>query len=669
MCGIVGIVGLDVEPTQSRALVSRMAEHIRHRGPDGGGVVAHQDVVLGMTRLAIVDVVHGVQPMANDDESIVIVYNGEVYNAPELRREMEQRGTRFRTHSDTEVVLRLYEMDPDRVEEHLVGMWAFAIHDRRRRRVVVSRDRFGIKPLFIADTGTALAFASELRCFDRSLQPFARLFGIDHDAAHAMMSWSYVPETATIYKGVKRLAPGTRLTVDLSTGNRETRTYWLLEPSEEAARVRSLDEACEQVDRLLRRAVRQHLESDVPVATFLSGGIDSSLATAYAHEESKAPIVAYSIGFDERGFDESPFARETAQRIGVPICVETFGEAEARARLADALLAYDEPFGDSSSLATYLLAAHVGRNFKVAIGGDGGDEVFAGYRKYMLVHLRRPLATVPALRNAIGRALRHFGRLHTVGDDSSAWVTFVRRVRKTGSGLDGTDARVYAELSQWAPLVRTAALMRQPSTATRFLDDAQARFNQAHGTELQRTLAADLGNILSNQMLVKIDRASMACSLEARVPFLDHRLVEFGVGLPERFTVGPSGERFRGKRVLRALHERRFGSALAQRRKQGFSVPIRQWLQGPFARACERLFEKRRLDRFGILSSDALSDGKVRHWISGPEPYIAWYAFALTAWCEATLGDGPDSLRDLIDESLAAPAAISADRHLRASQS
>jgi asparagine synthase (glutamine-hydrolysing) len=626
-----------------------MAARIRHRGPDGGGVATHHDATLGMTRLAIIDVEHGHQPMFNDDESIVIVYNGEVYNAPELRRELEQRGVRFRTHSDTEVILRLYENDSEHVEQHLIGMWAFAIHDRRRRKVVLSRDRFGIKPLFIADTGSALAFASELRCFDRALSPFATLFAIDHDAAHGLMSWSHVPGQSTIYEGVKRLAPASRMTVDLDGGARHTRTYWSLEPAPDAARVRSLDEACGHVEVLLRRAINEHLESDVPIATLLSGGIDSSLVTAYAHDASAAPIKAYSIGFRERDFDESPFATRTAQLIGIPISVEMFTEMQARAQLADALLAYDEPFGDSSSLAVHLLSRHVARDFKVAIGGDGADEVFAGYTKYRVAQLRRPLAKVAPLRNAVGRLLRRVA-VGAREDVRDGWTGVRRTLGKLGMGLDGTDAEVYRRFSQWAPLAYSAPLLRQPTSALRFVEEAEEQFNRASGTALQKTLAADLGSVLCNDMLVKVDRASMACSLETRVPFLDHRVVEFGVGLPERFTVGPGNEPFRGKRVLRALHQRRFGNELAQRRKHGFSVPVTKWLGGALNDACEYLFDRRRLDRFGILSSDELSDGRFQRWLQGDQPYVVWYAFAVAAWCEATLGDGPDSLRDGIQQ-------------------
>ena len=643
MCGIVGFLGLDVGHDRARTIVSAMNETIVHRGPDGGGFVVHPDASLAMKRLAIVDVEYGHQPMANEDESIVIVYNGEVYNAPELRAQLSRRGVRFRTRSDTEVILRLYEIDPDHVEEHLVGMWAFAIHDRKRKRVVLSRDRFGIKPLFIADTGRALAFASELRAFDRTLPGFSPLFEVDHDAAHAMVSWSYVPEAASIYNGVRRLPPASRLEVDLASGQRKERVYWVLEPSREAARLRSLDEACEMVDSLLRRAVKEHLESDVPVATFLSGGIDSSLVTMYAKEVSTAPIRAYSIGFHEKSFDESPYAKETADLLGVPIQIEMFDEDTARAALPDALLAYDEPFGDSSSLATYLLSRHVARDYKVALGGDGGDEIFAGYKKYAVVHLRRPFSMTPGIRDALGKAL---AQIPVRSDRTRGWTEILRQLRRVSRGLAGSDAHIYTQLTQWTPLARTAPLLSRPASAARFEQLSCERFERARGTELQRSLAADLGSMLANDMLVKVDRASMACHLEARVPFLDHRVVEMGVGLPEAYTLGPLGP-FSGKRVLRTLHERRFGKKLARREKHGFGVPVEKWLRGPFDRVCERLFEKKRLERYDVLSSRELSDGGFRRWLA-TDPVVLWPVFALAAWCEANLGDGPDSLRELL---------------------
>lgn len=642
MCGIVGLARLQRNPLEVRRLVERMAERIHHRGPDGGGVVAHADATLGMKRLAIVDLEHGHQPMANEDETIVIVYNGEIYNAPELRHELERRGVRFRTRSDTEVILRLYEDDPNRVEEHLVGMWAFAIHDRRRRRLVLSRDRFGIKPLFVAEAGGAIGWASELQCFDRSLAPLSSCFTLDHGAAHAMLSWSYIPETATIWQGVRRLPPASRLEVDLDTGDRTSRVYWTLTPSDDAARIRTLSEACARTEELLRRAVKQHLESDVPVATFLSGGIDSSLVSMYAKEASPHPIKAFTIGFVEKRFDESPYARATAAELGIDIEVETFDEELARKKVVDVLCAYDEPFGDSSSLATYLVSELIARKYKVALGGDGGDEVFAGYRKYLALWMRAPFAPIPGVRDAIGRVL---GKIPTRTDRTRTWTEILRQVRRVSRGLSGADALVYAQLTQIAPLARTAPLLRTPAPAEHFLDAARARFEAAQGSELQRTLTADLWNTLTNDMLVKVDRASMAHHLEARVPFLDHRLVEFGVGLPQRYTLG-----WNGKRVLRTLHERRFGRALAQREKRGFGVPVERWLRGPFAGACERLFDKQQLDRYGVLSSDALSGGRYRAWLA-TDPLVVWYAFALAAWCEITLGGGKEGLREIIEGS------------------
>jgi asparagine synthase (glutamine-hydrolysing) len=383
----------------------------------------------------------------------------------------------------------------------------------------------------------------------------------------------------------------------------------------------------------------------VPIATFLSGGIDSALVTAYAREESSAPITAFSIGFVEKAFDESPFARETAERIGVPIRVDIFSDDKARERLADALLAYDEPFGDSSSLATYLLCRHVSREFKVALGGDGGDEVFAGYSKYMVARLRRPFAAVPRLRDALGHAI---DRVPIRRDSSARWMPLVRKLHRAGTVLEGPDGRVYTRFTQWGSLVRTGPLMRRTASADWFEGAAQRRFEAAVGTQLQKSLTADLGSMLCNDMLVKVDRASMACSLEARVPFLDHRVAEFGVGLPELFTLGGGPRVFTGKRVLRELHERRFGRTLARRKKQGFAVPIQQWLTGPLAPACDRLFEAARLDRFGILSSEMLSQRGYRRWLAGADSWLVWHAFALAAWCEAVLGDGPDALRELL---------------------
>ncbi len=633
MCGIAGFFGLDAKAEDARALVTRMCEAIRHRGPDGGGVTVHDDVALGMVRLAIVDIEHGAQPMFSDDGQIALVYNGEVYNAPALRSELEAEGVRFKTRSDTEVILRLYEKNPQRVEEHLVGMWAFAVHDRKRRRVVLSRDRFGIKPLFVADGGVGLAFASELSALALTKSHgLAERFALDHGSAHAMLSWSYVPNEDTIFEGVKRLAPATRLEVDLVTGARTTRRYWTLAPNRDAGTVTSLDEACAFVEPLLKRAVKEHLESDVPLAAFLSGGIDSSLVFAYALEHGT--VKPFTIGFREKSFDESPFAREVAEKCGAEIQVHVLDEEAAKAAVPAALAAYDEPFGDSSSLATYLLSQVVARTHKVALGGDGGDEVFAGYKKHRIIAFRSSLERAPRLRELAARALL---ALPSRTDRTTRVGELLRTVKRVARGLAGSNGAAWLALSQVGALEKTAPLVVRPASPERFVVPALRAFADAErraprGQEqLFGHLACDMGSPLPNDMLVKVDRATMACHLEARVPFLDHRVAEAGVGLPAAYTLGGGG-----KRVLKELYRRRFGSALADRKKQGFGVPVEKWLRGHLAPECDRVFEARKLERVGVLSSVELGNGRWRTW-AARDPQLLWHAFALAAWLERWL--------------------------------
>jgi asparagine synthase (glutamine-hydrolysing) len=618
VCGIAGVVGLGLSEPAAANLTRAMCARIAHRGPDGQGTTVAGDVALGMVRLAIVDVEGGWQPMLSDDQQVALVFNGEIYNAAALRRELEDAGARFRTRSDTEVILRLYLRDPDDVERHLTGMWAFCVHDRGRRRLVLSRDRFGIKPLYLVDRGRALAFGSELGALEplHSLPTFAPAFALDHGSAHAMLAWAYIPNEDTIYEGVKRVAPSTRVVVDLDTGARKTTRHYVLRRSDDASRVKSIHEACALVEPLLRRSVREHLESDVPVASFLSGGIDSSLILALASEESTKPIRAFCIGFREPRFDESPFARRVAQTLGIDLHVEVFDEAAARASLDEALAAYDEPFGDSSSLATYMLSRVVSRTHKVALGGDGGDEVFAGYRKHQIVRARQALRRTPHLRDRIARGLL---AMPTRTDRSSRWADMLRVARRFARGMEGGDAAAYCALTQVASLDKVAPLVVEPTQANRFVAPIVRTFADAGGTELQRTLVCDLSNVLPNDMLTKIDRASMRCGLEARVPMLDHRVVEAGLGLPPRFTIHGSG-----KRVLRELYRRRFGNELANRKKTGFGVPVEVWMRGPLAQKCAEVM--RGGSEVIRMSPDVWSEWLAR------DPQVLWHAFALRSW-------------------------------------
>ena len=634
MCGIAGII--HARDVGLEALVRSMCDRIAHRGPDGSGVVAAvpQRTAIGMTRLAIVDVERGTQPMWNDDRTVAIVHNGEIYNAPALRAELEGEGVRFHTHSDTEVVLRLYERDAAALESRLRGMWAFAVLDLRTRSMRLSRDRFGIKPLLVRRTPDSIAFASEMRCF-RPLGPIE----VDAGAAHAMLAWSYVPGDHTIDTRVTRLSPGHRATIDLSTREMRVEEYYAPSQSADAARVRTLDEACALVDACLQSSVREHLESDVPVAAFVSGGIDSALIAAHAQTQSSREMRAFCIGFREARFDESPFARATCERIGMPLTVTLLDETAARESLADAILAYDEPFGDSSSVATHLLARVVGESHKVALGGDGGDEVFAGYAKHRIVAIRDVVTRVSPVRAALERGLAH---LPSRTDRSTALSDLSRRVARLARGLVKSDAQAYVNLTQVRSLAETAPLVRTPASDARFVLPMVRAYDAGRGSSLARTLTADLRGVLPGDMLVKVDRATMASHLEARVPMLDHRLVEVGLGLPRRFTLG-----HRGKAVLRELHRRRFGDALADRPKQGFGVPVEKWLRGALAPACDALFDTARLDANGILSSEALGAGRWRTW-ADRSPQVLWHAFALACWLESDVSSDAAGLRELL---------------------
>jgi asparagine synthase (glutamine-hydrolysing) len=647
MCGVVGLVGLDIDREVGVDTVERMCQRVRHRGPDDVGTASRDGVHLGMRRLAIVDIAGGHQPMGTEDGSLVIVYNGEIYNAPELRRTLQRDGVHFRSRSDTEVILRLYARDPYRVEPLLRGMWAFAIHDRARRKVVLSRDRFGIKPLFVADTGEAFAFASELGCFSslRGHEKFSRLFALDPGSAHAMLAWSFVPEQETIFSGVRRVKPGTRIELDLSTGRRSEIAYFALRPSSEAARVRSMDEACDLVEPILRRAVREHLEADVPIAAFVSGGIDSALVAKYAVESSQRPIETFAIGFREQALDEARYARRTANILDVPIHVTYLDEPVLLNHLVGALAAYDEPFGDSSSIATFVLSQGVAQTHKVALGGDGADEAFAGYRKYRVIRAREALGRFPGARDVVRSAC---GTLSGLTERTPWWSEALRTARRFAQGLQERDADAYVALTQVANLARTAPLVREPQYAERFERAMTERYERASGTQLRRYLISDFANSLPNDMLTKVDRASMRCSLEVRVPFLDHELVETGLGLPESFSAGHGG-----KAVLRALHARAFGARLANRPKHGFMVPVARWLRSSLKGVCDELFAKPRLSRHGLLRSEALSDGRWRDW-AVREPQILWHAFSLAAWCEQTF-ESEGSLAALFERHRATP--------------
>jgi asparagine synthase (glutamine-hydrolysing) len=547
VCGICGIVSLRGEPVD-RAVLERMNETLQHRGPDSGGVVVSPGAGLGARRLSIIDLAGGDQPIANEDETVWVVQNGEIYNFPELRDEVEAAGHRLRTRCDTEIHLHLYELHGPSYVERLRGMFAVAIWDTRERRLVLARDRFGIKPLYYRIADDTLAFGSELKAL-LAVPGFSR--ELDPDALEAYFDGGYVPAPLTIFRGAQKLPQGHLLTWKL--GDAEPSVVRYARPAPATRAVVSEDEAAEELRVLLRDSVRAHLLSDVPVGVLLSGGVDSSALTALAAEQTSEPLHTFSIGFAEESYDELSKARVVAARFGTehhelrlnPDIVELFPAVAS---------SFDEPFADDAAIPTYLVSQLAARTVKVGLAGEGGDELFGGYDVYAahsIAGVARPLA--PLLRRLPSpRAQRFAG--------AAALPAFERHL--AWKRMFTPDAR--------------HGLLRAHGTdpVARY----RSRWDETSGAdELTRVLDLDVGTYLADELLVKADRASMAHSLEVRVPFLDTALSEFAFALPARLKV----RGFAKKRLLRKALAPIVPAEILSAPKHGFTLPAAQWLRGP----------------------------------------------------------------------------------------
>lgn len=556
MCGIAGYVGWSESPEQSDTTLRRMCGAIRHRGPDDEGRASLPGAALGMRRLSIIDVAGGSQPMTNEDGTVHVVFNGEIYNHRALRPELERRGHRFRTSSDTETLVHLYEDHGPRLADPLRGMFGFAIWDETRRRLVLGRDRLGQKPLYYWAHGGGIAFASEVR----SLLELPRFRAeVDAEAVASYLRLGYVADPLCIYRDVRKLPPGHVLVWDAATRTPSVEQYWSPVRGEVAI---GQIEAVSELRRLLADAVGSHLESEVPLGAFLSGGIDSSAVVAEMTRQVAGRVRTFSIGFDVEAFNEAPHAAAVARALGTEH-TELIVHPDADALIERVALGFDEPFADSSALPTYLVSELARRHVTVALSGDGGDELFAGYTRYAELLGRRELP--PWARAALGpaaRALPHsaYGR---------------NRLIDLSRPLDQRYATTVA-----MPLAPT-----EGGVARRELPDADAPIDlpirtlmeAASGRDfLTRLTLVDLQSYLPGDILTKVDRMSMAVSLEARVPLLDHPLVEFAVSLPSALKVRDGT----GKWIFRKAIEGLVPESVFHRPKQGFAVPLAAWFRG-----------------------------------------------------------------------------------------
>jgi asparagine synthase (glutamine-hydrolysing) len=594
MCGIAGFVNSGGREA-SREILERMNRAMVHRGPDDDGFYINENVGLAMRRLAIIDLAHGKQPIHNADRSKWIVFNGEIYNYRELRADLEKRGHKFYTNSDTEAIIHLYDRYGVDCLQYLRGMFALAIWDERGQELFLARDRVGKKPLLYSHQPNGdLIFGSE---FSALLEHPAISREVDNEAIDAYLSFLCVPAPMTAFREIRKLEPGHWL--KWKDGRIEIERYWLPDFSKKTKITE--EEAIEETTRILRESTKLRLISEVPLGAFLSGGVDSSTVVALMAQESSSPVKTFSIGFEEQDFSELKYAKRVAEHVGAE-----HHEFIVRPNALDVLPTlvehYGEPYADSSAIPTYYVAKETRKHVTVALNGDGGDESFAGYERYAAMLAAEAYGRWPS-----------FLRKLLIELPVSLWPT---------SELKKTRARDVKRFLQAASLPKNERYFRWMSTfsrdskpelytpqfaasvsgenALRFLDQWFARTNGSG--MLDATLLTDQMTYLPNDLLVKVDIATMTNSLEARSPFLDHNMIEFAASLPENLKM----RRLKPKSLLKKVAARLVPKEVVYRRKMGFGVPIGKWFRGEmkdFVR--EALLSEKALDR-GIVKREML---------------------------------------------------------------
>ena len=598
MCGIAGIFHCGTPKPVDPARVRAMADALAHRGPDGSGVWTAPGVGLGHRRLSIIDLAGSPQPMPSADGGAMLVFNGEIYNFRELRRELEGLGASFRTGGDSETILAAWQQWGTDCLPRLHGMFAFALYDTRQRTLFLARDRLGVKPLYTAPLSDgSLAFASELKGL--LAHPLLRR-EVDPLAVEDYLAWGYVPDHRSILKGVEKLPAGHYRLLRHDAPAAAPLRWWDVSFAERR-RENAADLESELLFRL-REAVTSRMTADVPLGAFLSGGVDSSSVVALMAEASRDPVRTCSIGFDEASLDETSYACQIAERFGTDhrerlVASDDFGEIGGLAAM------FDEPFADASALPTWRVCQLARENVTVALSGDGADEAFAGYRRQRFHAIEeRARAILPARLR--GPAFGALGKLWPKAD----WAPRALRAKTTFQSLAASGEEGYARaLAVTSPEIRIGLYSHG---FRRQLDDYRAeqplielmRLAPAR-SGLDRAQYADLKFWLPGDILTKVDRTSMAVSLEAREPLLDHRLIEFAAGLPERLRIRGG----QGKWLLKHAMERYLPREVLYRPKQGFVTPIAQWLRGPLASEARAIGRGAALARTGWFDGDRIA--------------------------------------------------------------
>ncbi|MDR1963578.1 MAG: asparagine synthase (glutamine-hydrolyzing) [Planctomycetaceae bacterium] len=570
MCGICGAVWSEPSKALDGATLDTMTDLLRHRGPDDRGTFLQHGVALGHRRLAIIDLTpSGHQPMPNEDETVWIVFNGEIYNFEPLRRELLGRGHRFRGDSDTEVLIHLYEEEQENLLQRLNGMFALAVWDVRERKLFLARDRIGKKPLFYRNEPNRLMFASEMKSI-LSVNGVPR--DIDPSALDDYLTYQYVPHPKTIFRGISKLSPGHfALWQD---GHLTVRRYWNYDWNNEDDRL-TFEEWSEELRALAADAVRIRLRSDVPIGAFLSGGIDSSITAGIMQQESSQQIRTFSIGFPQKEYDETFFARQAAESFGTKH-QELVVTSDIDDILPKLIWHYDEPFADSSAIPTWFLCEMTRREVTVALSGDGGDELFAGYDRYRAVRLGMAAEKIPFMLRKILA-----GPIRSLIPASTRQRSTLRRLKRF---LEALGMEPLEQYLQWIAIFNrerrqklyTPEFSEQISgqDSLDFLREAEQHCLRRD--RVTRIALTDMLTYLPCDIMTKVDTASMSHALECRAPLLDYRIAEWAARLPIRHKI----EGNRGKKILRETFRDFLPPGLEQRRKMGFGVPIDHWFRG-----------------------------------------------------------------------------------------
>lgn len=655
MCGIAGFweFGDGAGGAESSAMAARMCERLRHRGPDGSGTWTDDDagLTLAHTRLAIIDLSEGgAQPMLSSTGRYVISYNGEIYNFPQLKADLSRSGTVFRGGSDTEVILEAVEAwGIEKALRSFVGMFAFALWDREDRRLVLARDRIGEKPLYYGISGSTLLFGSELK----ALQVHRNWTGeVDRDALSLYFRHNYIPEPYSIYTGIGKLEPGHYVTVSAHTGpdakkiyDRGSRKifsenvcYWSLGESY-LGDVDPVSDETELVDRfngLLHQSIAGQMISDVPLGALLSGGIDSSTVAAVMQAQSSVPVKTFSIGFDESEFNEAKYAAAVAKHLGTEHTELYVTPEETRDAIPNLPDLYDEPFSDSSQIPTWLVSRLVRRQVTVCLSGDGGDELFAGYDRYVWAgKIWKFIGWMPKTsRLMAARCLASIPR--------SAWDKMLLPVKPVFDRI-GPVSNLGQKVHRLADTLSTEQRMglyknlvshwHQPDQIVLNASEPITMFDRCPENDrrgfIEQMMYVDTLSYLPGDILTKVDRASMGASLEVRVPFLDHRIIEFAWSVPISFKIRDA----KTKWLLRQILRRYVPNALVDRPKMGFAIPVGQWLRGPLREWAEDLLSENEINKHDYLRVEPIRQ-KWREHVLGQHDwqYHLWDVLMFQSW-------------------------------------